>query len=331
MKRALITGILLLCLASLIAADLNWFSQGDERWKQERLGKSRRSTIGRSGCVLSCLAMLLNAEATNARITPGELNDWLRKNGGYYGSNMRWEIPGQIDGSGKGMELVAEINRSNKWEWLKDQLQQGNKVIVKVKKRRSHWVLVTRMDGPYNKASSYSINDPALKNYEDRTLAYYGGFKAARSYSGIWLDEASFSMDSDIQVVPIDSAEAFLFDIQQLDHPADAFVTVKNNLTVPISGFFLLGLFDENQQFMQVLDYEYAQIDSSASHDLIYQIENIDDYEKNYYSVQIIYSKYFSNLPSLHDTLPLAKNKDAPYIEDNSIIDRLIESLLKRR
>ena len=304
---------ILLLLVSLVyitnAADFPWYSQGDSRWKQDKLGKSSRTTVGRSGCVLSCLSMLLNAEATNPQITPGELNAWLKKNGGYSGTLMRWQIPGEIDGSGHGLELVAQDRTMNNWRFLSDQLARGNKVIVKVKGRRSHWVLVTKQNGPYNKASSYSINDPGMEKYKVRTLAHFGGFKAARSYSGNWLDEEAFTMDSEIQVVPVERDEFLFYDLIKLPHPADVYVRVENKLTVPISGYFILGLFDKDHKFLRTIDYEYGTVEASGYFDLIYQMEDISELNGQEHYVNILYSKYFSNLPSLHDTLALSKNQ----------------------
>jgi hypothetical protein len=144
-----------LCIP-LIAGSFNWYSQNDERWKSEQLG-SGRTSIGNSGCVLSCLSMLLNAEASNEYITPDRLNEWLKKNGGYAGSNMRWQIPGEIDGNGLGLELVAQSKVKNDWDFLSSELAKGNKVIVKVTGRRSHWVLVVKQDGSKDKPSSYII------------------------------------------------------------------------------------------------------------------------------------------------------------------------------
>ncbi len=301
--------ILLTAISYLAAVDFPWYSQGDERWKQERLGKSGR-TIGRSGCVLSCLSMLLNAEASNPRITPDELNEWLRQNGGYSGSNMRWQVPGELDGAGKGLELVAQDRKPNNWKFLSEQLDKGNKVIVKVKGRRSHWVLVTRRNGPYNKASSYPINDPGTLDYKERTLAHFGGFKAARSYSGNWLDEEAFKLETDIQVVPVESDEYMFYDLFNSPHPADVYVRIQNNLSVPISGYFILGLFDKDNKFMQTVAYEHANVDSSAYYDLMYEMDDISELQQNGAYVNIIYSKYFSNMPSLNDTVALMKNKD---------------------
>lgn len=312
----------LMLFSQLVAVDFPWYSQGDERWKKDQLGKSRRgTTIGRSGCVLSCLSMLLNAEATNPRITPGELNTWLKQNGGFSGTNMRWQVPGQMDGEGNGLELVVQDHISNNWKFLSDQMSKGNKVIVKVKGRRSHWVLVTKQNGPYNKASSYQINDPGMETYKERTLAHFGGFKAARSYSGHWLDEDAFSMDSDIQIVPVERDEYLFYDLVNSPHPADIYVTIQNKLPVMITGYFILGMFDKDNNFLRTVDYQYVTIDSSKAFDLMYEMDDISEISENDCKVNIIYSKYFSKMPSLSDTLPLTKNKENDPLLNNSSLD----------
>lgn len=107
MKKVITTYILLIALSMLTAtAGFTWYSQSDSRWENKRLGNSR-SSIGKSGCVLSCLSMLLSAEASNPRVTPDNLNEWLRQNDGYVGNLMRWQVAGEIDGSGLGLELQS--------------------------------------------------------------------------------------------------------------------------------------------------------------------------------------------------------------------------------
>ncbi|HPS61316.1 MAG TPA: hypothetical protein PLE33_08680 [Candidatus Cloacimonas sp.] len=302
-KLPLICITLILCIP-LIAGSFNWYSQNDERWKAEQLG-SGRTSIGNSGCVLSCLSMLLNAEASNEYITPDRLNEWLKKNGGYAGSNMRWQIPGEIDGNGLGLELVAQSKVRNDWGFLSGELAKGNKVIVKVAGRRSHWVLVIKQDGAKDKPSSYIINDPGMKEYEERTLAYFGGFKSARSYSGNWLDEQAFDLDSEINVVPVSQDELFLYDVAKLPHPADVYVTLHNNLPVDISGYFILGLFDEDGTYLRTVDYEYASIESSGNYDLLYELPDVKPLNEEHQDLKIIYSKYFSNMPSLTESIEL--------------------------
>ncbi|MDD3234758.1 MAG: hypothetical protein PHH43_00340 [Candidatus Cloacimonetes bacterium] len=304
MKKTLILLLIISLTLPLIADNFSWFSQSDSRWNKETLG-SGHSSIGSSGCVLSCLSMLLNAEASNPHITPDRLNDWLQKNGGYAGNDMRWQIPGEIDGSGLGLELVAQINKKNDWDFLSAQLDLGNKVIVKVAGRRSHWVLVVKRDGDPTKASSYVINDPGMDKFEERTLAHFGGFLAARSYSGNWLGEESFELESEIYVVPVQNDEFFLYDINKLPHPADVYVTLQNKLPVEISGYFILGLFDANGKFLRTVDYEYATVLASNKVDLLYELPDVSPLNSEKQKLRIVYSKYFSDVPSMNDTTKL--------------------------
>ncbi|HOZ01266.1 MAG TPA: hypothetical protein PLG20_05585 [Candidatus Syntrophosphaera sp.] len=305
MKRIIILSIIgMLFFVTATAETFPWYSQGDQRWDGKRLGLSGDS-IGNSGCVLSCLSMLLNAEASNPRITPDILNDWLRKNGGFAGSLMRWQIPGQIDGNGTGFELVSQINRKNDWKYLSEELGKGHKVIVKVSGRASHWVLVTGRDGPFDQAASYTVNDPGTDNYVQRTLAYFGGFRAARSYSGNWLDEQAFDLKSQISVVPVSTDEQFIYQLGQLPLPADVFVTLENKLHVGITGYFMLGLFNTDNELQRVVDYEYASIGPDEKLDLIYEMADISPLNDKGCDLRIIYSKYFSDVPSLHESLAL--------------------------
>lgn len=304
MKKIMIILCCLLVVYPMIAGSFSWYSQSDSRWNQERLGSSR-SSIGNSGCVLSCLSMLLNAEATNKHMTPDKLNQWLRQNGGYRGSDMRWQIPGEIDGKGLGLELVGQSTKRNDWDFLSGNLQNGNKVIVKVAGRRSHWVLVVAQDGPAEKASSYLVNDPGMDEFKERTLSYFGGFKSARAYSGNWLDEAAFDLQSEIFIEPVQNDEFFLYDLHKMPHPADVYVTLNNKLPVEISGYFILGLFDNEGNFIRSIDHEYSQVNPSGNLDLIYELPDLSCLEDDKNTLKIIYSKYFSDMPSMHDTIEL--------------------------
>ncbi len=301
MKRYNITLVLLLLISFAFAGSFSWYSQSDSRWKKDRLAGG--SSIGSSGCVLSCLSMLLNAEATNSHITPDMLNDWLKNNGGYAGNNMRWQIPGKIDGDGLGLEMVSQSKRRNDWDYLSGELAKGNKVIVKVSGRSSHWVLVVAQRGPSNKASSYIVNDPGQDSYEEITLGKWGGFISARSYSGNWLDESALNMESDIFVEPVRSDEYFLYDLNNVAHPADVYVTLKNKLPVEISGFFLLGMFDQDNRLVSTIDYEPGTVGANSSIDLIYQLPDVQTLNNGKNSLKVIYSKYFSAMPSLDDTV----------------------------
>ena len=304
MKKIVSVIYLAVFVMGLTANGFTWYSQADSRWKQDNLGQSL-SSIGKSGCVLSCLSMLLNAEASNPRVTPDQLNSWLQRNGGYVGDLMRWQIPGEMDGNGLGLELVSQIDHANDWNYLSSELDKGNKVIVKVSKRRSHWVLVVKRDGPANVASSYIVNDPGTSQYVQRTLAHWGGFKAARSYSGNWLDEQAFQLNSEIFVEPVAGDEEFLYQLVEQPIPANVYVTLSNALDVPISGFFILGLFDAQDSFVRVVDYQYSSCGAKGSVDLLYEMADITPLEESAGDLRIIYSKYFSSVPSLNEAIPL--------------------------
>ncbi len=306
--------VLLLC-ETLYPTGFMWYSQNDNRWKQERIGSRRGGTISNGGCVLSCLSMLLNAEASNPRITPDKLNRWLKQNQGYSGNLMRWEIPAKFDGARIGLELVAKSDRYNDWQFLSDELAKGNKVIVRISGRRSHWVLVVKQDGTPNKASSYIVNDPGLDSYEIRTLAHWGGFRAARSYSGNWLDEDAFNLTTDIEIEPVSKDELFIYDIRGFPHPADVYVRISNNLAVPITGYFLLGLFDGKDQYLRTVDHEFTSIEANGSVDLIYELDDAKPILQDNASLRIIYSKHFTSVPSPYESIDITWHLARPAIE----------------
>jgi hypothetical protein len=70
-----------------------------------------------------------------------------------------------------------------RWLKLKELLDQGYRVIVRVPWAPHHFVLATGFFGNdvYDPAA-YAINDPALKQYQPRTLAHYGTFTGIRVF-----------------------------------------------------------------------------------------------------------------------------------------------------
>ena len=321
MKRYILLILSLgLCLSATANA-FNWYSQKDSRWSTSRMGSRRSTSIGRSGCVLSCLSMLLNAEASNPQITPEDLNNWLRQNGGYAGNNMRWQMPGQMDGLGTGMELVKQDNTRNNWKFLSEELAKGNKVIVKVAGRRSHWVLVVKQIGEYNKAASYLVNDPGLRDFHQRSLAHWGGFRAARSYSGNWIDKEAFALETDLTIVPIQNEEFFLYELYEIANPADVFVSVKNRLPVTLKGYFIMALYDPNDNHVETIDIDYHEMEPNSITDLIYELENVKRITEENLKIRILYSKNFSMRPSLFETLDVTRineeDKDASRLTED--------------
>ncbi len=319
MKKISIIIILSAILCPVFANGFTWYSQVDTRWKNNSLGSSR-SSIGKSGCALSCVSMLLNGEASNTRVTPDQLNAWMRSNGGFANGNLiRWQVPADMDGSGSGIELQSVINRKNDWKYLSDELDKGNKVVVRVAGKRSHWVLVVKRDGPYDKPSSYIVNDPGTSNYTQRTLAHFGGFVAARSYSGIWLDEDAFDLATSINIAPVSDEEAFLYELSDLPKPANIYVRLENRLTVDVTGYFILGLFDKDKHLIKTIDHEYSSVEASSTLDLIYEMDDIKPLLEDGAELKIMYSKYFSNMPVLSEVLELPSRGSLNFTEGISI------------
>jgi hypothetical protein len=65
----------------------------------------------------------------------------------------------------------------------------------------------------------------------------------------------------------------------------------------------------------------------------MYEMDDISDLQQNESYVNIVYSKYFSNMPSINDTISLMKNKDNdPNLnktnpDDNDVPDELEKSI----
>jgi len=74
---------------------------------------------------------------------------------------------------------------------------------------------------------------------------------------------------------------------------------------VDISGYFILGLFDEDGTYLRTVDYEYASIESSGNYDLLYELPDVKPLNEEHQDLKIIYSKYFSNMPSLTESIEL--------------------------
>lgn len=136
------------------------FKQGDGEWGRTKLGKGG-STIGRSGCAMTCVAMALS-KITGETITPRALDSWLDKNRGYAGDALDWSRAGKM----------KDLSVSQKpWSrgTLDAQLEAGRPVIVGVDYKKGskggaggtdHWVLVTAKTTDANGHTKYLANDP---------------------------------------------------------------------------------------------------------------------------------------------------------------------------
>ncbi len=122
--------------------DIQPISQLDDRWQNERLGTSY-TTIGQYGCLLTCVAMLLNFYGHDT--DPKRLNDALKVNNGFAGGNLLvWDAVKSVYPD----VLFANRYYGNRLDKLDENLALGNPAIVKVDGDPKtyliddHWVLV---------------------------------------------------------------------------------------------------------------------------------------------------------------------------------------------
>lgn len=148
------------------------YCQRDERWKEDTLGNSGFS-MGGSGCLTSCIASALSAEAealgTGFSMTPGELNRMFSEQEVY---NAQGDIVwAQIKEALPQTQVV--VASSVKEKEIESLLAGGHYPIVKVKAGghgASHWVLLVG-----SKDGEYLCMDPLEPDGELIPLSRHGG------------------------------------------------------------------------------------------------------------------------------------------------------------
>lgn len=132
---------------------VNW-RQGDATWSNVRIGNTN-STIGRIGCLVTSIAILIEKSGVNTTISPfnpGTFVEALNKNGGFDGNgNLQYvavnkAVPGfsyagHVDLKGK--------SRSKKLALISQYFSQGYYITAEVKGAtpgNQHWVAVTGVD-----------------------------------------------------------------------------------------------------------------------------------------------------------------------------------------
>jgi hypothetical protein len=236
--------------------------------------------------------MLFNSEASNPQVTPEELNAWLIKNNGYSNADMRWEVVANFDGEGKGVELVGRTDRRNDWDFLSEHIMKGNKVIVKVGSSRGHWVVITAMNGSTRSAGSYEVNDPGLPAYKKRYLSHWGGFRAARAFSGNWVTRDQLVMDEDVKLLAADSLDTFMYNLYDVQNPAELYVNIDNSLDVPVTGYYSLGLFSTDNAFITTIGFPmYLTVKKKEKKEILFPIDGIDKILKSNNQIKLMYAK----------------------------------------
>ena len=135
------------------------FKQGDAQWGSRTLGKS--SSLSAAGCAMTSMAMAVS-KIKGEVINPGEMDQYLDKNGGYVGNGLVWGKAAQIGG------LTASKSAFN-FETINKQIDAGRPVVIGVDYKAGsnggangtdHWMTVTGR-GQENGKPVYFVNDPA--------------------------------------------------------------------------------------------------------------------------------------------------------------------------
>lgn len=157
--------------------NFTYFTQGDRAWANLLYDNSKTEKIGKKGCALTAMAMVLKAFGVN--VDPGSLNEWMKNNNGFSGLRVRWQSINDFPGNDKTMFSFQEGEGLNFDEATKKlivpipinlsdmdaSLNKGLPVLAQVLNpttNRNHWVLVTG-----KQSGEYKILDPG--GYPNRT------------------------------------------------------------------------------------------------------------------------------------------------------------------
>lgn len=132
---------------------VNW-RQGDPSWANVRIGNTS-STVGRIGCLVTSIAILIEKSGVNTTISPfnpGTFVEVLNKNGGFDGyGNLQYAA---VNKAVPGFEYVGNVNlreksRSEKLATISQYFSQGYYITAEVKgatQGSQHWVAITGVD-----------------------------------------------------------------------------------------------------------------------------------------------------------------------------------------
>ncbi len=128
---------------SRLALKVPLFRQSDERWRDDKLGKTPAS-LAAEGCAVASAAMIM--ASYGADTNPGELNKWLTENEGYVGTGwLVWEKAAEAVGNIA--QKVYEDDPS--YRLIDEQLLRGNPVIVRLRTKSNitHFVVIAGKEG----------------------------------------------------------------------------------------------------------------------------------------------------------------------------------------
>lgn len=173
-----------------ITGDFESWLQTDSRWSSINLGNSS-NTIGRSGCLVTSIAMLIKKSGTQLLIddfNPGVFVQTMTANGGfqdalYANNDQSWSsiAPNFKQIEGTSVDIPLSGNREEKTQTLKKLLTEGYYLTVRVKSGSGqHWVALDRIED-----DTVYMMDPAStatklwdEKYEVAQTISYKKFKA---------------------------------------------------------------------------------------------------------------------------------------------------------
>jgi hypothetical protein len=158
------------------------YSQRDVEWADDRLGNSPDLTVGQAGCLITSMASALS-DLTGRVIAPGELNQWLKQNGGFTGGGLFvWDSVASL--GLRRAETISCAKQPAPVKRLAEALASGAGVIVEVDAKPDgaldqHWVRLLAVDD-----NDGQIMDPwQLAGKELIALSHYfaSGWTPARA------------------------------------------------------------------------------------------------------------------------------------------------------
>jgi len=141
------------------------YLQRDSRWAEDTVGGTQEM-LASVGCTVCSLAMALHHYGV--KVTPKELNDFLKKNGGYTERGwLKWDSVSKVS---KGKVVMGYIGNPS-FPRIDAALKNNEPVIAKVFIDRTipHWVLIVGKE-----KTEYLIRDPLGDGKSLRQLSFYG-------------------------------------------------------------------------------------------------------------------------------------------------------------
>jgi len=145
-------------LAKFNLYDIPLYSQIDPRWRNVVLGESRTLTLGTHGCVVCCLAMLLNGIGYS--VDPANVNDDMRKARAFLPGTGR-AIWARVTNAYPLLKYAYQVFYDKRAADIKfiGSLADSLPILVELmlNNRELHWVLAVRRD-----VNGLLVHDPLL-------------------------------------------------------------------------------------------------------------------------------------------------------------------------